>query len=154
MTGRFRGADSIGKLLKIARAEAETVRLDLADVDRARASTEAEIENITAAVAREEAGATDAAAFAAFAEAMRERRFNLNKTLNALDGAGEAAREKLTAALAEIAKLERLADINARDALAARRRREARLEADGAAPHAAAKRALADRAGAQKTIAR
>ncbi len=150
MTGRFRGADSIGKLLKIARAEAEIVRVDLADIDRALASAAAEIEGVAAAVAREERGSTDAAAFAVYAEAMRERRFNLNKTLSALEGAREAARDKLSVALAEIAKLERLADINARDLLTAQRRREARADADNAVPHVAARMAGAGR----KSIAR
>ncbi len=143
MTGRYRGVDGVDKLLKIAKAEAEIVRIDLADIERAKASAEAAIGDVAAAVAREEGATTDAAAFATFAEAMRERRFNLNKTLNALETAGEAAREKLTAALSEIAKLERLAEINARDALIAQRRRDARHDANNVAPQAAARKSIA-----------
>ncbi len=145
MTGRYRGAGSVEKLLKIARAEAEIVRIDLADIDRAKVAAEVAINEVEATVAREESASRDAAAFAAYAEAMRERRFNLRKTLDALEIASETARTKLSSALLEIAKLERLADINERDALTERRRREARLEAENAAPIAAAQSQAASR---------
>lgn len=141
MSGRYRGADAIEKLLKIARAEADVVRMDLGDIDRARVSAAKAIEDIAAAVAREEAASQDAAAFAAYAGAMRERRFNLVKTLDALEIACDDTQSKLTAAVTEIAKLERLADINARDALIERRRRETRLEAENTAPRTAAQKA-------------
>lgn len=150
MSGRFRGADSIQKLLKIARADAEVMRLDLADVDRARTYAVDAIDGIAAEMSREEAASQDAAAFSAYADAMRERRFNLTKTLDALDIAREQSQAKLTTALAEIVKLERLADINARDALTARRRREARIDADNAGPQVAAQKARGARNAATR----
>jgi|GEM_PF-2287513 len=124
MSGQYRGADGVMTLLRIAKTDAEALRVDLAEVDRACAATSAEIENISAAMMREEETSTDPAAFAAYADAMRERRFNLKKTLKALDATRAAADEKLKTALAEIAKLQRLADINAAEALKARRRGE------------------------------
>ena len=79
-------------------------------------------------------GATgDPVAFAAYADSLRERRVNLKKTLNSLEAAGEEAQEKLSGALGEIAKLERLAEINARDALVKGGRSE-EGEADQATP--------------------
>lgn len=142
MSGRYRGADGVEQLLKIARAEADVVRLDLGDIDRARISAAEAIVDIAAATAREEAASKDAAAFAAYAEAMRERRFNLTKTLGALETACEETQSKLTDALTEIAKLERLADINAREALTERRRREARRDAEFTPSRAGAQKAL------------
>lgn len=150
MSGRYRGADSIQKLLKIARADAEVMRLDFADVDRARTYAVDAIDGIAAEMVREEAASQDAAAFSAYADGMRERRFNLTKTLDALEIACEDSQSKLTAALSEIAKLEHLADINARDVLTARRRREARIDAENAGPQAAAQKARAARNAAAR----
>lgn len=132
MSGRYRGADGVTTLLRIAKTDAETLRVDLTDVDRACAAASAEVENISAAMKRQEEASTDPAAFAAYADAMRERRFNLMKTLKALDVTRAAADEKLKTALAEIAKLQRLADINAAEALKARRKRDAAADNDAA----------------------
>lgn len=124
MTGLFRGADGVQKLLKIARADVEAVRIDLMDIDRAKGSARAALAEIAESVAQEVGAAGDPVAFVAYADGMRERRVNLKKTLSALENAEADAQEKLTRALGEIAKLERLAEINARDALGEKRRRE------------------------------
>ena len=126
MTGIFRGADSVQKLLEVARADAETVRIDLLDIDRGKASARAALAEIADAVAREVGATGDPVAFAAYAEGMRERRVNLKRTLSALETAEETTQGRLTRVLGEIAKLERLAEINARDALVEKRRRDAR----------------------------
>ena len=117
MTGLFRGADGVEKLLKVAQADAEAVRTDLLDIGRAKGSARTALAEIAESVAQEVGGAGDPVAFAAYAEGMRERRVNLKKTLSALENAEADAQEKLSNMLGEIAKLERLTEINARDAL-------------------------------------
>ncbi len=133
MTGIYRGANGVQKLLKIARTDADTMRDDLQDIDRAKASARAALAEIADSVAREVGATGDQVAFAAYADSLRERRVNLKKTLNSLEAAGEEAQEKLSGALGEIAKLERLAEINARDALV-RDGRSEEGEADQATP--------------------
>ena len=102
MKGHFRGADGVRKLLRIAKAETENLRIDLFDIERARVATQLEIENALAAA--------DVAKSAAVA--LRERRFNLRKSLNALEAAYDGAQAKLTKAETEIHKLETLAAAN------------------------------------------
>ncbi|MEO1252483.1 MAG: hypothetical protein AAFW81_09075 [Pseudomonadota bacterium] len=127
MSGQFRGARGVDQLLKIARAETEALRIDLRDIESAIAgAAEAMAEN-EAAVSRERGADDNPVAFARFIEAMRERRLNISKTLISLEAAEETAREQLAAALGEIAKLERVAAINADEKRAADKRRETGL---------------------------
>jgi flagellar biosynthesis chaperone FliJ len=130
VTGTFRGARSVEKLLKVARADVETLRIDLNDIERAKETAKRALEEILEAVDREAKSGGDPHVRAAYEEAMRERRFNLRKTLNALEAAADRAVEKLQAALAETAKLEHLAEVNARQAMIHARRKEARRDAE------------------------
>lgn len=130
MTGTFRGVDGVRKLLKIARNEAETLRVDLVDIENAKLAANSALGEIADSVAREEASAGADPTFNVYAEAMRERRFNLRKTLASLDAAEEQAREKLQAALTEIAKLEHLVEINERQENLHRQRKDARKAAE------------------------
>ncbi len=116
MTGVQRNLAVIDKLLKLARADADAFRIDLADVARARTSAEDTLQNLDDHVRREEAAMKEAGVvdFANYMEGVRERRRNLQMTLIALTEAEEDAREKLQAAFGEIKKLEHLSDINAR----------------------------------------
>ncbi len=136
MTGTFRGAKSVEKLLKIARLDVEALRVDLADIERAQETSKRALEDILQSVRREAKTAEDAQAMAAYEDAMRERRVNIRKTLNALESAADTARDKLNAAVAEMAKLEHLADVNARQAAHASRRREARTASEQPSPTA------------------
>lgn len=126
MTINFRGAGGVEKLLKLAKSEAEARRVDLAEIERAQAAAAAALDEIEATIERENSASADPAAMANFEEAMRERRFNLRRTLSSLELASNDMREKLRESLAEIAKLEHVLAVNKREAQTADRRREAR----------------------------
>lgn len=123
MKGQFRGADGVRKLLRVAKAEVENLRIDLLDIERARAATMSEIEKTLAG-----ADNGDRAVDVLF-----ERRFSLRKSLNALETAYDVALSKLTAAQREIAKLDTLAAVNWSEAEAFLRR-ESAAAAEGRAP--------------------
>ena len=132
MTGHYRGARGVDQLLKIARSETEALRIDLADIDKAKAAAEAALEELAAAVEKEERAHGADASFAAYAEAMTERRFNLRKTLQSLEAAAEDVRDRLMLSLGEIAKLEEVSAVNARESANRMRKREARAEGEAA----------------------
>ncbi len=116
MTDTVRTRESLNKLLKIARADAEALRTDLADVERAKASAEASRQALDETMREEEvsARAGDTAAFAAYVEGVRARRHNLQTTLMTLQNAEEGARDKLETSFIEIQKLEHLIGVNER----------------------------------------
>ena len=130
MTGQFRGARGVEQLLKLARGDVEALRIDLADIETAKRGAEAALAETAEALAREEQTPAEPGQFAAFREAMTERRFNLRSTISSLEAAAEAARGKLAEALGEIAKLERVAEANAREQAVFAKRRAARQEAE------------------------
>ena len=109
-----RGRDSLDKLLKLAHADADALRVDLSDIERARSAAEDSLEGLDRDVAREEEAMQGAHAgdLAAYLEGVRERKRNLQVTLMTLSEAEEAAREKLETAFIEIKKLEHLIDVN------------------------------------------
>ena len=116
MTDIVRTRESLNKLLKIARADAEALRTDLADVERAKGSAQASLQTLDETMQQEGASAKqgDAAAFAAYVEGVRARRHNLQTTLMTLQAAEESARDKLEASFMEIQKLEHLIGVNER----------------------------------------
>jgi len=113
-----RAQESLEKLLKVARADVEALRIDLADVARAKSSAEGSLDGLDETVRREEAMMKegDAAAFAAYMEGVRARRHNLQTTLLTLGEAEDSARDKLEAAFLEIKKLEHLIGVSERSA--------------------------------------
>lgn len=114
MTDITRARISVDKLLSLARSNADALRVDLADVEAAKKSAEDALEDISAAMRKEEAiGRTaDPAAFAAYAEGVRGRRHNLQTTLMTLEEAEEKARHQLQQAMLEIRKLEHLISLD------------------------------------------
>jgi hypothetical protein len=114
MIDMLRDSDSLEKLLKIARADADALRIDVIDIERARASAEHSLDSLEADVKREEAKMRDSGVvdFAAYLEEICERRRNLRATLTTLIQVEAAARSKGRGAFAEIEKLEHLIEIN------------------------------------------
>lgn len=130
MNDAARARQGLEKLLKLACADADALRVDLVDIERARASAESSLTRLTDAVRREErltAEGAAAADFTAYLEGVRERRLNLQTTMMTLTTAEENARERLEAAHLEIKKLEHLIALNAEAARknAIRRQRRA-----------------------------
>lgn len=117
MTGVAHNQAVIEKLLKLARADANALRIDLADVERARSSAEDSLKGLDDLVKREEAAMkeTGVVDFANYLEGVRERRLNLHATLISLGRAEDEARDRLGAAFGEIKKLEHLTALGARD---------------------------------------
>lgn len=113
-----RGRDSLEKLLKLARGDADALRIDLVDIERARKAAADALDGIDEDVRREEKRlqGADGADFAAFIDGVRERRKNLQTTLMTLGDAEDEARGKLKTAFVEIKKLEHLVAMNMRDA--------------------------------------
>ncbi len=113
-----RAQESLEKLLKVALADVEALRIDLADMARAKSAAAASLDGLDETVRREEAmmKEDDAAAFEAYIEGVRARRHNLQTTLLTLGEAEDSARGKLEAAFLEIKKLEHLIGVNERGA--------------------------------------
>lgn len=126
MSGQFRGARGVEQLLRAARLDTEHLRIDLADIEQARQNTARALEDLSVERNDAFAGGTDPYLLGVYADAARERRLNLKQTLNSLEHAEEIARQKLSDALAEIAKLEHLCDVNARQTAANAAKKEAR----------------------------
>lgn len=110
MTETARARESLEKLLKLARADADALRVDLIDIERARVSAELSMTRLKETAQREEAliKGQAGADFAAYLEGVRERRRNLQTTLMTLAEAEEGARGRLEAAHIEIKKFEHL----------------------------------------------
>ena len=132
MTDDQRMLANLEKLLRLANADADALRIDLADVERARRSTEASLQGMEDTVRREQEMMKDAGVvdLAAYLEGMRERRLNLQTTLMTLSEAEEATRDRLEAAFVEIKKLEHVIDLNKLAAKKARGRQEVRAADD------------------------
>ena len=130
MTINFRGAGGVEKLLKIAKSEADARRVDLDEVEQAKCAAQAALDKIAQSVERERETSSDVTAIAQFEEGMRERRFNLRRTVSSLETASDEMRDKLRVSLAEIAKLEHVLEVNKREIENAGRKREARSSAE------------------------
>jgi len=110
-----RARRSLEKLMKLARADADALRVDLADIERARSAAEASLADLDEKAANEETVAGHAVAdIAAYREGARARRHNLRTTLITLEDAELNARTRLEAAFIEVKKLEHLIEINDR----------------------------------------
>lgn len=109
-----RGRESLGKLLKLARADVDALRVDLVDIESARVAATDSLDGLDRDLAREEEAMKDAHAsdVAAYLEGVRERRRNLYVTLATLTQAEDDVRDKLNNAFIEIKKLEHLIDVN------------------------------------------
>lgn len=141
MTDLARSRQSLDKLLRLARADADAVRADLADIECARASAESSMARLQETARREEELVKEQAGadFVAYLEGVRERQRNLQTTMMTLAEAEEGAHGRLEAAHIEIKKLEHLIAMNERASRKAAARSE-RLASDEAA--AARRRAI------------
>lgn len=110
MTETARARASLEKLLRLARADADALRIDLVDIERARASAERSMSRLEETARREEELVKDQAGsdFAAYLEGVRERRRNLQTTMITLAEAEDTARGRLQSAHVELKKLEHL----------------------------------------------
>ena len=115
-----RARRSLTQLLKIARSDADALRVDLADIEKARQAAENAIMDLDRQAAAEEEKAASIAseeasfALAAFRDGVRARKHNLQTTLLTLEESAEKARASLEAAFVEVQKLEHLMEINDR----------------------------------------
>ena len=110
-----RARRSLEKLMKLARADADALRVDLADIERARSAAEASLADLDEKATNEETVAGHTVAdIAAYREGVRARRLNLRTTLITLEDAELNARTRLEAAFIEVKKLEHLIEINDR----------------------------------------
>lgn len=110
-----RARRSLDKLVKIARADCDALRIDLADVERARRAAEESLNDLEKKASAEEAKGADAIAdMAAYREGVRARRHNLKTTLMSLEDAEQNARSRLETAFLEVKKLEHLIEISDR----------------------------------------
>lgn len=110
-----RARRGLEKLMKLARADADALRVDLTDIERAQSAAQASLADLDAKAANEEAVAGHAVAdITAYREGVRARRHNLRTTLITLEDAETNARTRLQAAFIEIKKLEHLIEINER----------------------------------------
>ncbi len=110
-----RARRSLEKLMKLARGDADALRVDLADIERARSAAEASLADLDEKAANEEAVAGHAVAdIAAYREGVCARRHNIRTTLITLEDAEMNARTRLEAAFIEVKKLEHLMEINDR----------------------------------------
>jgi flagellar export protein FliJ len=102
--------ENMEKLLRIARGEADALRADLADIERARAAAKTSLTSLDEKIRTEDVAGADHGDLARFLEGTRERRLNLRNTVATLDRAEENARLDLEAAFIEIKKLEHVLD--------------------------------------------
>lgn len=126
MIDSARSRESLEKLLKLARGDADALRIDLADIDKAQHNAKASLTNLERSAKAEEAACakTAPADLGAYLEGVRARRHNLRTTLATLSDAENKARDRLEAAFIEIKKLEHLIEIFMRDARKVERRRD------------------------------
>lgn len=126
MTDRYLNrVHGVESLLRVARAEADALRVDLSDIEAAKASTESALAAIDDDIRKEEALAGGGEDLARYIDAARNRRCNLTTTLKSLAISEERTRGSLEAAFLEIKKLEQLIDAHH----AAERRRAAKADA-------------------------
>jgi flagellar export protein FliJ len=125
MIDRSRNVENLNRLLKLAHADADTLRIDLADIEKARGAAQASLERLDDLVRQEEASLSHSPKdLAAFIEGARLRRHNLKTTVMSLSDAEEAARERLRSAFVEMKKVEHLIGIEIAAADKENRRRE------------------------------
>lgn len=125
MIDNERSRIGLQKLLKLARCDADALRADLADIERARSSAENSLAELQLTLKREELKSEqDPKTFADFADGARMRRHNLRTTLMTLESSYMHARERLSAAYAEIKKLEHLISMQDRARGKVQRKRE------------------------------
>lgn len=91
---------SLLKSVQIAREDAQALKTDLSDIERARARTEASLVEAEQSLTAPAKGDIDG-----HNEGLCARSANLRTTLMSLDRAADAAQEKLLAATTEISKL-------------------------------------------------
>lgn len=109
MIDNARSRQSLEKLLRLAKTDADLLHADLADAERAKEAAEKSLDDLAHAIKKEEANAqTDPAAFAAYMEAMSTRRHNLRTTMMLLNETVDATHERIAAAFGEVKKLEHL----------------------------------------------
>ena len=120
-----RTRESLNKLLNLARNDADILRTDLADIDRARSTTETSLAELDHSVRREEQKpGADPAQLAAYLDGARARRHNLRTTLMTLEQSESDLRERITLAMSEIKKLEHLIELQDKSRSKSRERRE------------------------------
>jgi len=120
-----RNIENLNRLLKLAYADADTLRIDLADIEKARGAAQASLERLDELVRQEEAlHAQSPKELGAFIEGARMRRHNLKTTVMSLSDAEEAARERLRSAFVEMKKVEHLIGIEIAAVDKENRRRE------------------------------
>lgn len=115
MSKRAREVETFEKLVKVARAQADDIRATLADIETARASAQTSLDWLAQSVRQEEIRAADLgadgpAAFARFLAATRQRRTNIEASIEQLRAREEDARTALQDAYGEVKKLEVLAE--------------------------------------------
>ncbi len=106
-----RARENLEKLLRLARADAEALRIDITDIERARSAAEASLSSLDEAARKEETVTNAAVDIAAYREGVRARRHNLQTTLLTLADAEDNVRSRLKASFAEVKKLEHLIDM-------------------------------------------
>lgn len=128
-------SESLERLLKLARADADALRVDLGDIERARAAAAASLTRLAEITKREEEAMQDDAGvdMLAYLEGERERRLQLQASVLTLEAAETRARKRLEAAAMEIKKFEHLLALNAHSGRKGETRREQRAEDDAAA---------------------
>lgn len=118
---------SLETLLKHARRDADALRIDLRDLERARAGAERSLDELEAEIRKE--AVSGGADYAAYAAAARERRFRLSVTLNSLEAMETDLRGRIERAAVEMKKFEHLI-ARADEARLARTRRRERAATD------------------------
>lgn len=107
---------SLEKLLKLARNDADSLRQDLSDIERARDSAESSLAKIDRQIREEETRRdADPIALAAFIDGARGRRHNLRVTLMTLERTELDLRERIEGAYIELKKLEHLLKMHDRE---------------------------------------
>ncbi|MEM8934800.1 MAG: hypothetical protein AAGC77_00140 [Pseudomonadota bacterium] len=103
---RFSAPEGVTRLMKIASAEADALRLDLEDIRRVRLSTEASLRRLEEEFMACEGEAADVRERQV--EELRARRLGLQTTMITLRGAHDEVAEKLASLDGEIEKLSAL----------------------------------------------
>ncbi len=133
MTRAHSDMTGVHKLLRLARAEADALREDLADIERAQVSAAASLQALDENIRAEEEKAGAGPDLARYIDAARQRRRNLTAARATLSSAEEKARANLQAAFIEMKKLEHLLDVHQASARRQARKADAAMMEEAAA---------------------
>ena len=106
------GARSHAPLIRLARFKVEELQKHMAEIDRARAAIEAQIERLDESVPNEQAAAQESKegflAYGSYARSVLARKEKLRASQDEVDAQADALRARLEEAFAELKKFELL----------------------------------------------